>query len=288
MTEPFADTETDRTKSKWLGKAYQDFVKDIGRSRTTLRALFYYALQRNVSDYPICGYFVGEIRVTRPYHEMDGEKLPKWMKKAVKLGYIPAHAIMEEIPGEHIFLPEVARRDPYSIEVWLNKSVLNPILFPICEKYGSTLVSVNGKASEKSVKELFLRLKKPTIILCLSDLSPGSAFFAKDLSTKIAESKPSGSNADISVKCIGLLPEHVLELKIPMVRGSPDSKENKDKFKKYLKSHALDPKKMAELDALEVYYSGGIAGFLDECLSRYKCDFNLDHQREQQCISIIH
>ena len=104
---------------------------------------------------------------------------------------------------------------------------------------------------------------------------------------KIADSKPSESNADIRVKRIGLLPEQVLELKIPMVRGSPDSKENKDKFKKYLNSHALDPKKMAELDALEVYYSGGIAGFLDECLSRYICDFNPDHRRQSQCISII-
>jgi len=166
MTEPFAYTETDRTKSKWLANVYQDFVKNIGRSKTTLRALFYYALQRNISDYPICGYFVGEIRVTRPYHEMDGEKLPKWIKKAVELGYIPAHAIMEEIPGEHIFLPEVAQRDPYSIEVWLNKSALNPILYPICEKHGSTLVSVNGKASEKSIEDLFLRLEKPTTILC--------------------------------------------------------------------------------------------------------------------------
>ena len=135
-------------------------------------------LQRNDSDYPICGYFVGEIRVTRQYHESDGEKLPKWIKKAVKLGYIPADAMLEEIPGEHIFSPEVAGKDSYSIEVWLNKSALNTILYPICEKYGSTLVSVNGKASEKSMEELFLRLEKPTIILCLSDLSYGSAFFA--------------------------------------------------------------------------------------------------------------
>ena len=227
MTEPFADTETDRTKSKWLAKAYQDFVKETGRSKTTLRALFYYALQRNDSDYPICGYFVGEIRVTRPYHESDGEKLPKWMKKAVKLGYIPADAILEEIPGEYIFSPEVAGRDPYSIEVWLNKSALNPILYPICEKYGSTLVSVNGKASEKSMEELFLRLEKPTIILCLSDLSHGSAFFAQDLATKIEKSRPPESNVDIRVKCIGLLPEQVLELKIPMVRGALILKKTK-------------------------------------------------------------
>ena len=134
------------------------------------------------------------------------------------------------------------------------------------------------RLSEKSMEELFLRLEKPTIILCLSDLSYGSAFFAQDLATKIEKSRPLESNVDIRVKCIGLLPEQVLELKIPMVRGSPDSKENKDKFRKYLKSYALDPKKIAELDALEVYYPGGMAGFLNECLSKYKCDFNPDDE----------
>jgi hypothetical protein len=33
MTEPFVETETDRTKSKWLAKAYQDFVKEMCRSK---------------------------------------------------------------------------------------------------------------------------------------------------------------------------------------------------------------------------------------------------------------
>lgn len=35
---------------------------------------------------------------------------------------------------------------------------------------------------------------------------------------------------------------------------------------------------MAELDALEVYYPGGIAGFLDKSLSKYACDFNPDNE----------
>jgi hypothetical protein len=54
-----------------------------------------------------------------------------------------------------------------------------------------------------------------------------------------------------------------------MVQGSIDSKENQKRFARYLKPHSLDPKKMAELDALEVYYPGGIAGFLDNFLSEY-------------------
>jgi hypothetical protein len=276
MTEPFVDTETDRTKSKWLAKAYHDFVEDTGRARTTLRALFYYALQRKASDYPICGWFVGEIRITRPYHESDGEKLPKWMNKARKLGFIPADAILDEIPGEHLFISESLPRSPFSIEVWLNKSALNPLLYPICQNLGATLVSVNGRASKEAIEALYQRCDRPTLILCLSDLTPSSMFFCKDLATMIEESRPSGSSLDIRMKCIGLLPEQVVALKLPMVHASIDSKEDQVRYKKSLKSHALDPKKVAELDALEVYYSGGIAGFLNETLTKYACSFELD------------
>jgi len=55
-----------------VAKAYRDF----GRPKTTIRALFYLALARKESDYPICGGFVGEIRATRPYHESDGNNDP--------------------------------------------------------------------------------------------------------------------------------------------------------------------------------------------------------------------
>jgi len=267
MTEPFVDTETDRTKSRWLAEVYRNFVRDIGRSRTTLRAMFYYAMQRKETDYPICGWFVGEIRITRPYHESDGEKLSKWMSKARKLGFIPADAILDEIPGEHLFLSESSPRRSNFMEVWLNKSALNPLIGPVCEKHQVTLVSVSGSASEEAIEALYRRCDSPTVILCLSDLSSGSAFFCQDLATKIAKLKPPGCNADIRVKCLGLKPDQVMELKIPLVQESNDSKENQERFKRYLKAHSLDPRKMAELDALEVYYPGGIAGFLEKSIS---------------------
>ena len=278
MIDPFVDTETDRTKSRWVARAYQDYVLETGRPRTTLRGLFYYALHRKASDYPICGSFVGEIRITRPYHESDGIKLAKWMSKARKLGFIPADAILDEIPGEHIFLPEKRPERPYSIEVWLNKSALNPLLYPICQKYGATLVSVNGRPTDDAIKALYLRCNSPTIICCLSDLSSGSAFFCRYLATKIAESKPPASNADIRLKRVGLKPDQVVELKIPLVQGSNDSKAIRERFARYLKPSSLDPRKMAELDALEVYHPGGIAGFLDKSLSKYACSSDPDDE----------
>ena len=274
MTEPFVYSETDRTKSKWIAKAYQDFVEKTGRSRTTQRALFYHALQRKDSDYPICGGFVGEIRITRPYHESDGEKMPKWTSKAKMLGFIPVDAILDEVPGEHISLPEIIPDRPYSVEVWLNKSALNPLLYHICQRHGATLVSVDGRVSENAVLALFQRCVRPTVILCLSDISPVSVFFCRDLALKIAQSSSQKKGMDIRLKCIGLNPEQVLELKLPAVRASFNSKEDQERFKRYLKSQSMNPKNMVELDALEVYYPRGIAGFLDEILSKYSHSFD--------------
>ncbi len=273
MTEAFAFTETDRTKSKWVAKVYHDFVMETGRSRTTLRGLFYYALQRTVSDYPICGGFVGEIRITRPYHENDGEKLAKWTKKARTLGFLPADAILEEMPGEHIFLPKSGNCDNLHIEVWLNKSAAVLLLHPVCEKHGIALVCVEGRPSQEAIADLFQRHNSSplpttttTTILCLSDLSQIDAFFAQDLEEDIEKFRPKASNLMIKVKSIGLLPEQVLELKIPMIRANK-ARENKDKFRRYLKSFSLDPKNMGEIDAREVYYPGGVVAFLDKLLS---------------------
>ncbi|MDM7912047.1 MAG: hypothetical protein QUS09_03030, partial [Methanotrichaceae archaeon] len=270
MTEPFVDAEVDRTKSRWVAKAYREF----GRPRTTLRALFYFALQRKESDYPICGGFVGEIRCTRPYHESDGEKLPKWAGKARRMGFIPADSILEEVPGEHVLLPAVPAMkssiepETCRVELWLNKSAFNPILEPVCRRYGVTLVSVASRPSKEAIINLFARSQDhTTIILCISDLSPDSFSFCEDLGLMIDESKGS-MDGKVHVKRIGLTPEQVLELEIPMVPAKKSSREDHKKYKSYLKPYGLSDKRMAELDALEVYYPGGIAEFVEEAISK--------------------
>ncbi|OPY54134.1 MAG: hypothetical protein A4E49_01179 [Methanosaeta sp. PtaU1.Bin112] len=274
MMQASSYTETDRTKSKWVAKVYQDFVKEMGRSRTTLRGLFYYALQRTVSDYPICGGFVGEIRITRPYHENDGEKLAKWTKKARSLGFIPADSILEEMPGEHTIFPhkfflESGNCDLPHIEVWLSKSAAGPLLYSVCERHGIVLVLVQGRPSQDTIADLFRRHNSPTTILCLSDLSQREAFFSQELAKDIERYRPEASSLKVDVQRIALLPEQIQQLKIPMIRA-PKAKENKDEFKKYLAPFSLDPKNIGEIDALEVYYPGGIACFLDEILMHQK------------------
>lgn len=275
MTEPFVETETDRTKSRWVAKA----LKEFGRSKTTTRALFYYAMHKGsegLSDYPICGGFVGEIRITRPYSESDGERLPKWVGRAKKLGFIPEESLIDETSGEEVFLPQGRQEKPYRIEVWSNKSSIGPLLQRTCCRYGAAVVTTGAAPSKEVIEDLWKRADLPTVILCLCDLSVGSFTFSQDLSQEIARLKSSG-RCDIRVKHIALTPRQVIDLKIPMVRGEKCPKEAKDRYKECLEPYGLDHKKMAEIDALEVFYPGGIAKFVDDELS--KCSVDLGDER---------
>ena len=103
----------------------------------------------------------------------------------------------------------------------------------------------------------------------LSDLSPKDAFFAQELADLIKGSRPVGHSASIEVKSIGLVPDQIGLLKIPLVHGNRGQREEEERYERYLKKCSLDPKNVAELDALEVYYPGGVAAFLVDALSRY-------------------
>ena len=276
--EAYVFTETDKTKSKWVARVYQDFLRRTGRPKTTLRGLFYHALQMKDSEYPICGGFVGEIRIMRPYHEQDGLKLLKWARKSKAMGFVSPGAIIEETSGEGSFLPadmqandrtDGQMRSAPATEVWLNKPSLSSLLIPICKKHGIALIWFDGRPSKEAVASLFARACAQTTILTLSDLSPKDAFFAQDLADLIDGSRPVGHSASIEVKSIGLVPDQIGLLKIPLVHGNRGQREEEERYERYLKKCSLDPRKVAELDALEVYYPGGVAAYLVDALSRY-------------------
>lgn len=254
MAEPFVETETCRTKCRWVAKVFDEF----NRPRTTVRSLFYHALRRGVSDYPICGGFVGEIRVTRPFDESDASRLVKWAKLASELGYIPRDAILEEVPGVHVLTPDYRSSDS---ELWINRSALNPLIWPVCNRYGITLVSVSGARLDDALKDPHIRGRgRETLVLCMTDLSPSGLSFVRALGDVVSAS-------GMRMMHIALTPEQVAKLHIPMVRT--DKRDADKRYRELLRSAGLDGGMMAELDALEVCYPGGIAGFLESLIREH-------------------
>jgi hypothetical protein len=53
-----------------------------------------------------------------------------------------------------------------------------------------------------------------------------------------------------------------------MVPGRKSTAENQKKYRSFIAPYGLRDKRMAELDAFEVYCPGGIASFVDELLSK--------------------
>lgn len=250
MAEPFVETETCRTKCSWVAKVFEEFR----RPRTTVRSLFYYALRRGEPDYPICGGFVGEIRVTRQFDESDASRLVKWAKFASELGYIPRDALLDEVPGIHVFTPDYRPSGAHA-ELWIDRSALNPLIWPVCNRYGITLVSVSGAPLEDALRGLRIRaVGKELLILCMTDLSPSGLSFVRAIGYGV-------SDLGMRVRHIALTPEQVARLHIPMIRA--DKKAADTQYRDLLRSAGLDGRMMAELDALEVYYPVGIAGFLE-------------------------
>jgi len=255
------ETETHRTKSKWVAKVFGE----LGRRRTTIRALYYYALRREESDYPICGGFVGEIRITRPVHESDGDRIYKWAKTSQMLGYLPEDVFLEEVTGHFVHIPPEpagGRR----VELWISRSIFCPLLLPVCQRHRAALVSVGRRPPQEALRELGRRSDKPTTILCLSDLSVEDFSFSGDLAERIFENE-AFAGKDVRLMHLALNPMQVARLAMPMVPGKKVSKDEQERYKKYLRPYAMDHRRMAELDALEAFCPGGIAGFVDRRLA---------------------
>lgn len=281
MIEPFVDTETDRTKSSWISKVYREF----GRKTTTVNALHYFALARSERDYPICGGFVGEIRVHRNYSESDRSRISKWVLRAKQLGFIPWDGVLSEEtetiidpaclaahPGNLISdltANEAAKPRVRRLEIWCSRPALIPLLAPVSHKYGAVLVAFHGLPSWSAVWNLSRRAGDATDILCLSDLDKESFLIGRDLVIKMINLGQAFRGVDIRIKRIGLTPAQVKDLELPQIEAKKGEKDAAELYRIYMKNHGLDPKKGAELDTLEVYHGGGVAGFLEEAILDY-------------------
>lgn len=283
------ETPVDRTKTGWVAGVHREF----GRPRTTVAALYYFALGREAADYPICGGFVGEIRAVRRYHETDCPKLDKWVARAKLFGCLPEDAILPPLVGE--FLSPAfqdgseegggdgagaAGIERPNIVLWMASPGLARLVLPVCLKRSVALVSVEGRPTADAVARFVDRTRggsdgrgqsrRPTLDLCLSDLSPEGLAFSRELALLIRDKiSPGGGGPDLRMARIGLSPRQVRDLGIPTIPEKARSKEEKMEYSRRVKPAGFDPERIVELDALEAYHPGGIAGFVEEVLARF-------------------
>lgn len=161
----------------------------------------------------------------------------------------------------------VQSRQPYHLEIWIEKSTMNDILIPISKKYGIELVVASGQFSLTLVNELYNRLKyinKPTRIFYLRDFDPAGASMSIAMSRKLEwfiikdEIK-----MDVKVIDMGLNRKQCEKYNLPRT-------PMKDKTSIYKNNFELKYGEGAtELDALESLHPGKLKLLVERFVKKY-------------------
>ncbi len=154
---------------------------------------------------------------------------------------------------------------PYHLELWIEKSTMNDVIAPICERHCVNLVTGSGFMSITAAVELIERanrIGKPVRILYVSDHDPAGAIMPRAVSRQL-EFWNERLGADIKVMPIALTAEQVREYDLPR---TPIKKSD-------LRAgnfEAVHGKGAVELDALEALCPGELARIVEEHIKRFR------------------
>ena len=168
--------------------------------------------------------------------------------------------------GSPIINYGVAIRQPYHLEIWIEKSTMNDVLIPIAKEFGAGLYVAGGQFSLTNIADLFKRirgLKKPVRLFYLRDFDPAGQTMAKAVARKIEwfvrKQQP---ELDLKLFDVALTHQQCLEYQLP--RSPMDREERyKGKFEVKFGEGAT------ELDALEALRPGALADIVKGALQPY-------------------
>jgi hypothetical protein len=153
---------------------------------------------------------------------------------------------------------------PYHVEVWVEKSTMEDILVPLCERHATNLVTGVGDMSITAVVSLLERVKalgKPARILYISDYDPKGVGMPVGVARKIEFWRQRyAPGADIRLEPIILAAKQVAHYTNPVLPRSPIKESDKGKAG----FEALHGAGAVELDALEATHPGEFARIVSE------------------------
>ena len=193
-------------------------------------------------------------------------ELPAGIESAGGLhDYVPPNF---EVPHLNVDPPLVPQR--YHIEIWNEKSTMNDILLPLCERYGINYVHGVGEMSLTRCVELVDRARasgRPVRIIYISDFDPGGVSMPVAVARKVEwVVRKEGYDLDIQVRPIVLTPEQCIEYHLPPT----PIKEGEKRAAAFMERFGVEG--ATELDALEALHPGELERILVEEIERYYDD----------------
>jgi len=197
------------------------------------------------------------------------KKLIKVLRKARELGYVNAERIVDlsrpeyyNDPSHHSLKEYLSEKlnqllesfdlshwdkQPFYVEVWVEKEALSRVILPICRKYRVNLIVGRGYSSYTQIYRAAERFPedKLAIVLYLGDHDPPGLHIEEKLKTRLKhEAYRQQKIPNITVKRVALTYQQIIQLKLP---PSPLKKVGQ-KRREYLRMYG---DKVWELDALD-------------------------------------
>jgi hypothetical protein len=152
------------------------------------------------------------------------------------------------------------------LEIWCEKSTMNDILLPLCERYQANLQIGSGELSITAALSLVARLEKagrPARIFYVSDFDPAGQSMPVAMSRKVEYFVNSlGLDLDIRVFPVVLTLDQVREYGLPRT-PIKETERRRAGFEDRYGEGAV------ELDALEALYPGTLSAILDTYMASY-------------------
>lgn len=158
---------------------------------------------------------------------------------------------------------------PYHLEIWAEKSTMDDVLLPLCERYGVNLVTGAGEMSITSVAGLIDRARdsgKPVRIAYISDFDPAGYGMPISVARKIEYLlHQQGLDFDVRLDPLVLTLQQLERFDLPRT-PIKETESRRGSFESRLGQGAV------ELDALEALYPGELARTVEEWIGRYYDD----------------
>ena len=174
---------------------------------------------------------------------------------------------LPKFPDLPYFDAELAKpQQRYHLEIWCEKSTMNDVLSPICQRYRANLQTGLGEMSLTMCSQLAERIernKMPCRVFYISDFDPAGKSMPVAVSRKLEWLlKKRNIEADVQVFQIALQQIQVEDLRLPRT-PIKETEARRDKFEARYGQDAV------ELDAIEAIHPGQLASIVRSALDPY-------------------
>ncbi|MCL4295232.1 MAG: hypothetical protein KJ077_05870 [Anaerolineae bacterium] len=194
----------------------------------------------------------------------------EWDDEEYELPELPA------LPGLPEALPDLPSfevsgyqgiQQAFHVEVWCEKTTMNDVLGPLCQRYGVNLVTGAGELSITAVVDFMRRAQaaeRPARILYVSDFDPAGMGMPISVARKIEyfQRNEGFHELDIRLQPVVLTTDQVERYTLPRVPVK-DTDLRKANFE------AAYGQGQVELDALEALYPGELARIMRQAILQY-------------------